>query len=114
MEFCCHRRAHFAERHENECKGTIFRVISEIFTAMKDSLGGDSQGCVVKMVRTGAVVPRSDRTSSHTPDTFLLAATEGSPKPRNRAPFCWKDLTCPFKYKFGNGDVVDVGQHKND
>lgn len=104
--------AHFSTKHRMDHKGTIFLVILEIFMAVRDSLQKNNQGCIIKMVHAGPTPPRSDRASTHRPDAFLLASTEESPKPREMAPFYWRDLVCPFEYKFGDGDVIEVRRHK--
>ena len=58
--------------------------------------------------------PKSERISTNCPDTFLLMnsnlAKNSSETPAAdvRYPVHWRDLTCPFEYKFGNGGEMDV------
>lgn len=67
------------------------------------------------MVHAGRTAPKSDRISKHRPDAFLLmnSSLESNPQdaPGAKIPdtVYWRDITCPFEYKFGDGDKEDVG-----
>ena len=66
------------------------------------------------MIHAGSTSPKSDRISTNRPDAFLLmssgvASSLGdAPAAGTPYPVHWRDLTCPFEYKFGDGDKIDV------
>lgn len=67
------------------------------------------------MVHAGRTASKSDRISKHRPDAFLLMNSSLGSGPQD-APgteipdtIHWRDITCPFEYKFGDGDKKDVG-----
>ena len=39
------------------------------------------------------------------PDAFLQMPSMAPP---TLGDFKWRNMTCPFEYKFGNGDIVNV------
>jgi hypothetical protein len=104
------RRENFNSRTTGFCETRVFQVFLHIFNGIMSSLAsGDKPmpGCVDRMVHAGSIEPKSDRQSSHRPDAFLIAHSETSPKP-TESETRWRDVTCPFEYKFGNGDATDV------
>ena len=82
-----------------------FGLFSRLFNAMLGYLQQSGRSASVKeMVHAGSIEPESTEVGScRRPDAFLHMVTEATPDK-----FRWRDLTCPFEYKFGNGDVVDV------
>jgi len=67
------------------------------------------------MVHAGWAAPKSDRISKHRPDAFLLMNSSLEVNPSDASEIKipdtihWRDITCPFEYKFGDGDKKDVG-----
>ncbi|KAF9783769.1 hypothetical protein BJ322DRAFT_1066990 [Thelephora terrestris] len=103
------REENFNSRINGSNETRVFQVFSHIFNVIMSSLAsGDKQmpGCVDRMVHAGSIEPKSDRQSSHRPDAFLIAHSQTSPKP-TESEMRWRDVTCPFEYKFGNGDATD-------
>ena len=103
------RKERFA-RPSGVHESKLFNIFSRTFNAVLSSLADCDElasGCVEKMVHAGSIEPQSDRASSHRPDAFLLVKTP--PKPVGDR-FRWRDITCPFEYKFANGSAVDVSQ----
>jgi hypothetical protein len=106
------RKEQFAVRLGGAREAKLFEVFSRIFNEVRSSLKDSDKptpGRVERMVHAGSVEPQSDRTGSHRPDAFLLVCPETKSTGRR---FQWRDLTCPFEYKFGNGDALDVSQHE--
>ncbi|KAF9783771.1 hypothetical protein BJ322DRAFT_1066999 [Thelephora terrestris] len=102
------RRENFNRRTTGSCETRVFQVFSHIFNGIMSSLAsGDTtmSGCVERMVHAGPIEPKSDR-QTHRPDAFLIAHSETSPKPTERETR-WRDVTCPFEYKFGNDNSTD-------
>lgn len=103
-------KEHFARKlkgvHEVKLFSIFSRIFNEIISSLADS-GDPASACVNRMVHARSVEPQSNRTSPHRPDAFLVAHTQTSPTP-NGGRFRWRDLTCPFEYKFGDGGVIDV------
>ncbi|KAF9646538.1 hypothetical protein BDM02DRAFT_3270901 [Thelephora ganbajun] len=96
----------FAKKSDGIREAELFSIFSRTFNAVLSSLADHEKptsGCVERMVHAVSVEPQSAR---HQPDAFLLVDTGTSPKPTGHR-FRWRDLTCPFEYKFGNGDAVD-------
>ena len=66
------------------------------------------------MVHAGSAIPKSDRISTNQPDAFLLMSSSNANSSRAASvtdapyPVRWRDLTCPFEYKFGDGNKIDV------
>ena len=83
-----------------------FVFFSLLFNAVLDGLKAtEHKTFVERMVHAGSVEPESTRVSTHRPDGFLQMATDTSATPGK---FRWRELTCPFEYKFGDGNAVDV------
>ena len=82
-----------------------FAFFSFLFNAVLAGLKDAGHKTFVKtMVHAGSVEPKSTRVSTHRPDGFLQIASATPGK------FRWRGLTCPFEYKFGDGNAVDVSQ----
>jgi len=83
----------------------VFSVLSELFNAILGHLQTNHETSVQRMTHAGTVAPKSTRISTNRPDAFLELASQ--PEKIN-----WRTLACPFEYKFGSGDSVDVSQYK--
>jgi len=98
----------FATRKGSK-EDTTFRLFSRLFNTVLECLRQDGHNTSVEeMVHAGYVEPQSTRVSSNRPDAFLRMVTETPPTPGKPR---WRDLACPFEYKFGSGDAVDVSKH---
>jgi hypothetical protein len=98
-------RDHFETKSPDK-EATTFAILSDIFNAVRDCLRPTHPTAFVKtMVNAGSVRPESTRISSSQPDAFLRVDANG---PLKKGSFRWRDLTCPFEYKFGRGDTLDV------
>lgn len=109
------RKERFAKKLHGVHEADTFNIFSRTFNGVVSSLadcGGLTPGCVERMVHAGSIKPQSDRTSSHRPDAFLLVHAKSPQKPTKDG-FRWRDITCPFEYKFGNGDTIDVSHRES-
>ncbi|KAF9643095.1 hypothetical protein BDM02DRAFT_3132663 [Thelephora ganbajun] len=95
-------------------KSNTFRPLTDLFNdILAYPPATTSQKDVRCMVHASWTAPKSDRISNHWPDAFLLmnSSLEGNPSdtPGNRTsnPVHWRDVTCPFEYKFGDGNKVE-------
>lgn len=102
-------KAAFLKRGEGEVK--VFSFFSDIFDEIQALIPEHARGCVIKMIDTGSYTPISERRATCRPDAFLIARGTPDFEPLTESPYYWRDLTCPFEYKFGNGDEADVGQY---
>jgi hypothetical protein len=106
-------RAKIVKKHfETKCKTNevqTFAFFSDLFNVVLDSLRPTHPTFVKKMVNAGHIGPESTRINSSRPDAFLRVDVDENLK---TGKFKWRDLTCPFEYKFGDGDAVDVRQHE--
>lgn len=94
---------------------TAFKPLSDIFNeilAYPPTAGMKND--VQTMVHAGSTTPKSDRISTNRPDAFLLmssgltsSSSDTSAADTSR-PVHWRDLTCPFEYKLGDGKMIDV------
>ena len=97
---------------EREAFQPLADIFNEILTCSQAAM---IRKDVQRMVHAGKIAPRSDRISKHRPDAFLLmkSSLESNPReaPGARMPDTvhWRDITCPFEYKFGDGNEEDVG-----
>ena len=80
-----------------------FAFFSRLFNTILGHLRQSGRGTSVQEMVHAVSEPESNRR----PDAFLHMATETPPVPGK---FRWRDLTCPFEYKFANGGAVDVSQ----
>ena len=88
----------------NESK--TFEIFSTLFNLVQDRIRPREKTTFdTTMVHAGSIGPKSTRVGSHRPDAFLM--TSESP---GLGKYRWRDLTCPFEYKFGNGCAVDVSR----
>ena len=98
----------FRTRETGGSEVKTFRFFSNLFNQVLAYLKKTKRETAVKtMVHAGYVGPESTRVSTHRPDAFLQMAGGTSPTPGK---FRWRDLACPFEYKFGDGIAVDVSQ----
>lgn len=96
----------FARQDKGDGEVKTFAVFSSIFNAVLDYFR--TRGSVTSvLVHVGSIEPKSTTTSSNRPDAFLQMNTR-MPPTSTEGKFRWRDLTCPFEYKFGNGDTIDV------
>jgi len=93
-----------------------FQPLADIFNEILTcSQAATIRKDVHRMVHAGQIAPKSDRISKHRPDAFLLmkSSLKSNPQeaPGAKTPDTvhWRDITCPFEYKFGDGDEEDVG-----
>ena len=101
-------RKRFQVRSKGDGEVKTFAFFTGLFNVVLEHLRKNGHATSVKkMVHAGFVEPDSTRTSSHRPDAFLHMATK-SPPAEGR--FKWRELTCPFEYKFGRGDTIDVSR----
>ena len=85
-----------------------FAFFSHLFNTVLEYLRQNGHVTPVqRMVYTGSVGSESTAAATHQPDAFLQLNTGASPTPGK---FKWRDLVCPFEYKFGDGDPLDVNQ----
>jgi len=68
---------------------------------------GPKTPLVKTMMHSGNGGPESTRDSTYKPDAFLYVTTDPTSMPDK---FRWRDLTCPFEYKFDDGYPVNVSQ----
>jgi len=99
------RKAGFMEQE-------VFEPLTRIFNAILSYKPSSSK--VLGMVHAGSHPLKSDRISTNRPDAYLVLqstqvkpSTEGTKLPKRRL---WRDATCPFEYKFGDGDKDDVSR----
>ena len=99
------RKAGFMEQEAFEPLTRIFNVILSYKPSSSKVLG---------MVNAGSHPLKSDRISTNRPDAYLVLqspqakpSTKGTEIPKRRL---WRDATCPFEYKFGDGDKGDVSR----
>ena len=87
-------------------------LFNEILTYPPAAMARKDVRC---MVHAGWTAPKSDRISKHRPDAFLLMNSSLGGHPSDASgikipdTIHWRDITCPFEYKFGDGDKKDVG-----
>ena len=95
----------FATRRIGSSKDKTFRFFSRLFNTVLECLRQSERGTPVEeMVHAVYVEPKS---TSNRPDAFLRMVTE---TPLTHGKLRWRDLTCPFEYKFGDGNAVDVSK----
>ena len=99
-----------------KCLAEIFNDVLQLDASTREHVG------VKSMIHAGYTEPKSDKISVHRPDAFLFmhSGLNNSPPPGNgghppTTPVAiiptsvyWKDLTCPFEYKFEKGNEDDV------
>ena len=101
------KKESFLARGTGHTEVKTFAFFARLFNLVLGGLKQAGHGTVVKkMVHAGSVGPKSTRVGTHRPDAFLHMTTSTS----TAGKFRWRDLTCPFEYKFGNGNAVDVSQ----
>ena len=64
---------------------------------------GGRKTSIEKIVNSGYVKPKSTRSTAYQPDALLYMATETPP---TLGKCRWRDLTCPFEYKFGGRGLI--------
>ena len=89
-----------------------FKPLADIFNAILSYEPSESNSIVLGMVNAGLHSLKSDRISTNRPDAYLVLrppqmkpSTEGAKISKQRL---WRDVVCPFEYKFGDGDKDDV------
>ena len=101
-------RGQFEARSRGNSEATTFAFFAHLFNTVLEHIRQSRPGTSVKrMVHAGYTEPDSTRISTNRPDAFLHMATK---PPSASGRFKWRDLTCPFEYKFRKGDTVDVSQ----
>jgi len=98
----------FATRRTDSSEDKTFKFFSRLFNTVLEYLRQSERGTPVEeMVHAGYVEPESTRFSGNRPNAFLRMVTETPPTPGKVR---WRDLTCPFEYKFGDSNAVDVSK----
>ena len=101
-------RRQFTTSDEYSDEPPTFSFFSCLFNVVLDYLRkGGQESPVEKVVHAGPSETVSTGSSAHRPDAFLHMVTQTSPPPGK---IRWRDLTCPFEYKFEDGEVVDVSR----
>jgi len=98
----------FVSWSEGDSEVEIFTFFSRLFNTVLECLrrsGHDTS--VEEMVHVFPTEPESVRSRGIRPDGFLHMVTETTPTPGK---FRWRDITCPFEYKDGYGDMFGVSK----
>lgn len=108
-------RDRLEKKQTGDTEYKIFEPVSDIFNQILAFVESNQQGdtAVRRMVHAGTMTPTSTRRSGGSrPDAFLEMASPcpNTAKGKQRV-YRWRDITCPFEYKFGKGDSADVRPH---
>lgn len=99
-------REQFADMDEEGSEVELSTFFSNIFNAVLEYLRQHGHETLVRrMVHTDPTESESTGATSYRPDAFLHLTTGASP---TSGKFKWRDLTCPFEFKFGGDDAVDI------
>jgi len=97
------------DRDQFDVSGDAFDFFPRLFNVVLGCIQrtGHKTPLVKTMMHSEDVGPESARDSTCQPDAFFHMTTDPAPMPDK---FRWRDLTCPFEYKFGDGSIVNVSQ----
>lgn len=105
-------RADIEQRKVGFIEQEVFEPLAKIFNAVLSYKPSNSK--VLGMVNAGSHPLKSDRISTNRPDAYLapqsLQANPSAKGPKVPKRRLWRDATCPFEYKFGDGDKDDVSR----
>lgn len=103
------RREYFEQRRKGFMEQEAFAPLTEIFNAVLSY--NPSKSSVLGMVNAGLHSLKSDRISTNRPDAYLVLRSSQASTKANKIPKrqLWRDVVCPFEYKFGDGNKNDVG-----
>jgi len=97
------------DRDKFDDSDDLFDFFSRLFITVLGYLQrtGPKTSLVKTMMHSVNVEPGSTGDNTYQPDAFLYMTTDPAPMPDK---FRWRDLTCPFEYKFDDGYPVNVSQ----
>lgn len=102
------KKARFHARHTGDSEEKTFAFFANLFNAVLNHIQRSRKQTSIKgMIHAGSITPTSTIPSTHRPDAFLHVDTK-TPLTPGKAK--WRNLTCPFEYKFGGGSALDVSQ----
>ena len=96
-------RNHFAAWSESADEAFVF--FSHLFNTVLGYLRHGGHGVFAQ-----EMVHAASKSAGYRPDAFLHTAIGTPPAPGK---FRWRDLICPFEYKFGDGDTVDASRRSH-
>jgi len=97
------------DRNQFDVSGDAFDFFPRLFNAVLGYLQrtGSKTSLVKTMMNSANVGPESTGDIIYQPDAFFHMTTDPTSMPDK---FRWRDLTCPFEYKFDDGHPVNVSQ----
>lgn len=100
---------HLKQRRKGFTEQEAFEPLAKVFNTIL--LYKPSSSNVLGMVNAGSHSLKSDRISTNRPDAYLVLrppqvkpSAKGTKIPKRQL---WRDIACPFEYKFGDGDKND-------
>ena len=100
------KRKRFTTKRSGDTEVKAFGFLRLLFNTILDFLQRTKGKTffLQTMVDAGSTQVISTRISTHRADAFLYTVAVPLPPQQHT----WKVTTCPFEYKFGNGDAIDV------
>lgn len=105
-------REYLERRRKGSTEQDSFKPLADIFNTILSYKPSSSN--ILGMVNAGLHSLKSDRISTNRPDAYLVLqppqvkpSSNGTKIPKQRL---WRDVVCPFEYKFGDGDKDDVSR----
>ena len=99
-------RGDLEQRKVGSMEQEAFEPLTRIFNAILSYKPSSSK--VAGMVNAGSHPLKSDRISTNRPDAYLVLRKTSDKGTKIAKRRFWRDATCPFEYKFGDGDKDDV------